>query len=149
MLLAGRQTIEKLQPEPKIQERAKAGSFQWIEAEIPAEMAEKVVSINNPIIPKKGTIVFEEHPLPPDIADKVATIGRPQLYEQNAQSLELVNEPNLAEALSVHYMEQIAVLDHCFMENYEKEDWIEPLNTAISIAVGEVSPIDSIKSRQN
>ena len=86
--------------------------------------------------------------LPPDIASKVAKItsappnihfAEPNMVGHNIQIVDPID------ASTAYYAQQIEEFDAEFMEQYTKEHWVQPLHTAMHVAVEEVTPLEAYK----
>ena len=135
----GRQSIESLPTQPTIQQRAQSGTLQFVAEPLPPDIATKVANIR-PASSQPRTFQFvnsSAHDLRyMDASLPVDDIAAYLAVDGVAASFSV-------EDVTSHYLHFIDALDDQYMETYSKDEWLEPLDTAMGIALGEFSPTEA------
>ena len=127
----GRQSIESLPTEPTIRQRAKSGSLQFITETLPSDIATKVANIRPASQPRTFQFVNSSiHDL---------------RYMDASLPVDDIVTSFSVEDLTSHYLHFIDTFDDQYMETYSQQEWMEPLNNAMGIALGEFSSTEAYK----
>ena len=130
---AGRQKIDRLPSEPKSSVHSKDANYRFIPEQLNPEAVAKVSNIKSSfdqiefVDDSQNAMAKNVHHDPPSPDEDQA---HPPL-------------PHSEGMLVAQYMCQIDVSDELFMEDYAADNWLEPCDSAMTVALGEVHPVEA------